>query len=397
MVRTGFKNAYKFSLVCLIMILVIVGRIRHSFTQLPADPGLDRIREVKLESFRALWSTSLGYLDISARTPPLLSSLFGLRDQAIALSGITAMITVVLALIIFVAVMTETGSLLKGLICSILFAAVPSAALSTVGNHGSLKWPLFATLGIVLCSPQTMKTWPRATIALSLFVGLSNPFAILAGIGMFATRRINISRIFSQQKLIWMVLICSTALQAIVWKMSGNGTQLYGTAGVYRAWPSMGVLWFWLWIGPPVCAIAGIIGFSTLKSVRSMDHGWFALRILTVSLTIFIVTYIESGIKDSMAVASQSTALIGLSMLCIDVASGKKVVLRLCALAGLLLIFSGTFRWYGAQGNFFEGQPWRNLMDIAVTDCRTSPQEMPLIQNGISVVELTCKELKLWN
>lgn len=397
MSRTGFKNSYKFSLVCLAMILVVVGRIRHSFTQLPADPGLDRIRELKLEGFRALWSTSLGYLDISARTPPLLSTLFRLRDQAIALSGITAMITVLLALIIFIAVVTETGSLLKGLICSILFAAVPSAALSTVGNHGSLKWPLFATLGVVLCSPQTMKTWPRATIALTLFVGLSNPFAILSGLGMFGTRRIKISRIFSQQKLIWIVLICSTAVQASVWKISGNGAQLYGAAGVYRAWPGMGVLWFWLWIGPPACAIIGILGFLLLKSLRSTDHGWFALRILTVSLAIFIVTYIESGIKDSMAVASQSLALIGLSMLCIDVASGKKVVLRLCALAGLLLIFSGTFRWYGAQGNFFGGQPWRNLADKALSDCLTSPQEMPLIQNGISSVEVTCQELELWN
>ena len=128
--------------------------------------------------------------------------------------------------------------------------------------------------------------------------------------------------------------------------------------------------------------------------MRSTHHGWFALRILTVSLTILVVTYIESGIKDSMAVASQSLALIGLSLLCIDVASGKKVVLRLCALAGLLLIFSGTFRWYGAQGNFFSGQPWRNLTDKALSDCRTSPQEMPLIENGISVVELTCEELE---
>jgi len=395
--RTFFKNSYKFSLVCLAIVVFVIGRIRHTFTLLPADPGLDRIREVKLESFRALWSTSLGYLDISARTPPLLSSLFGLRDQAIALSGITAMITVLLALIIFVAVMTETGSLLKGLICSILFAAVPSAALSTVGNHGSLKWPLFATLGIVLCSPQTIEKWPRATAALAFFVGLSNPFAILSGVGMFASQRINVLRIFTQQKSIWISLGCTTVLQAIVWKMSGNGAQLYGTAGVYRAWPDMGVLWHWLWLGPPACAIAGIIGFGMLRSLRSSDHGWFALRILTVSLTIFVVTYIESGIKDSMAVASQSMSLIGLSLLCINVAMSKKMLLRVCALAGLLLIFFGTFRWYGAQGNFFGGQPWRLITDKAVLDCRTSPQEMPLIENGISVVELTCEELDGWS
>ena len=396
MSQTCLKNSHKFSLVCLAISLIVVGRIRHSFTQLPADPGLDRIREVKLEGLRALWSTSSGYVDVSSRTPPLLSSLFGLRDQAIALSGVTAMITVALALIIFTAVFTETSSLFKGLICSMLFAAVPSAALSTVGNHGSLKWPLFATLGVVLCSPKTMEAWPRATIALSLLVGLSNPFAILSGIGALASQRIDLCKIFIQQKMIWISLGVTTTLQAIVWKTSGHGAHLYGTAGVYRAWPGMGVLWFWLWIGPPACAIIGILGFLLLKSLRSTDHGWFALRILTVSLVIFIVTYIVSGIKDSMAVASQSLALIGLSMLCIDVASRKKVVLRLCALAGLLLIFSGTFRWYGAQGNFFGGQPWRNLVDGAVTDCRTSPQEMPLIQNGISTAEITCEELDSW-
>ena len=397
MSQTGFKNIYNFSLVCLAIILLIVARIRHSFTQLPADPGLDRIREVKLEGFSALWSTSLGYLDISARTPPLLSTLFRLRDQAIALSGITAMITVLLALVIFVAVVTETRSLLKGFICSILFGAVPSAAISTVGNHGSLKWPLFATLGIVLCSPKTMAAWPRATIGLSLLAGLSNPFAILSGFGMLASKRNDFSRIFSQQKFIWISLGATTALQAIIWKTSGHGAHLYGPAGVYRAWPGMGVLWYWLWIGPPACAILGIVGFFILKSLRSRDQSWFALRLLTVSLTIFVVTYIESGIKDSMAVASQSLAIIGLALMCIDVASEKKIVLRLCALIGLLFISAGTFRWYGAQGNFFGGQPWRHLVDKVVTDCRTSPQEVPLIQNGISTVEITCEELAKWS
>ena len=391
------KRSFQFALGFLFLGLVIVGRIRNSFTQLPADPGLDRIREVKLDGVKALWSTSAGYLDVFARTPPLLSSLFDLRDQAVALSFITAMITLLLAFIIYVAVSTETNSLRKGLICSILFAAVPSSALSTVGNHGSLKWPFFATLGVVLCSPKTMKAWPRASIVLALFVGLSNPFAILSSLGMFLSKPINVMRTFSQQKLLWIVLICTTALQASIWKTSGNGAHLYGVAGVYRAWPGMGVLWYWLWLGPPACAIVGIVGFLLLKSVRSTDQGWFALRILTVSLAVFVVTYIESGIKDSMAVASQSLALIGLSLLCIKVASGKNIFLRLCAMAGLLLIFAGTFRWYGAQGNFFSGQPWGNLVDKAVTDCRTSPQEKPLIQNGISTVEISCEELDRWS
>lgn len=186
-------------------------------------------------------------------------------------------------------------------------------------------------------------------------------------------------------------------MQASVWKISGNGAQLYGAAGVYRAWPGMGVLWYWLWLGPPACAIVGIVGFFILKSLRSKDQSLFALRLLTVSLTIFVVTYIESGIKDSMAVASQSLALIGLSMLCIDVAGEKKIVLRLYALTGLLLISAGTFRWYEAQGNFFGGQPWRHLVDKAVTDCRASPQGIPLIQNGISTVEITCEELAKWS
>ena len=397
MSRTDFKKSLQFVLGFFILGLVIAGRIRHSFTQLPADPGLDRIREVKLDGFRALWSTSLGYLDISARTPPILSSLFHLRDQAVALSWVTAMITLLLAFIIYVAVSTETNSPIKGLICSILFAAVPSAALSTVGNHGSLKWPLFATLGMVLCSPKTMKAWPRATIVLALFVGLSNPFAILSGLGMFLSKPINVVQIFSQQKLLWIILLCSTTAQASVWKTSGNSAHLYGAAGVYRAWPDMGLLWYWLWLGPPACAIVGIVGFFVLKSLRSTDQSWFALRVLTVSLAIFVVTYIESGIKDSMAVASQSLALIGVSLLCVDVMNGRKVALRLFAITGLLFIFAGTFRWYGAQGNFFSGQPWGNLVDKAVTDCRTSPQENPLIQNGISTVEISCEELDRWS
>ncbi|TSA53829.1 MAG: hypothetical protein D4R44_02885 [Actinobacteria bacterium] len=240
MSRLDFKKSHQFLFVCSLLILVVVGRIRHTFTQLPADPGLDRIREVRLDGFKALWSTSLGYLDVSARTPPLLACVFKLRDQAVVLSGITAIITVLLAIVIFVAVLTETDSMLGGLLCSVLFAAVPSAALSTVGNHGSLKWPLFATLGVVLCSPQTMKAWPRATIALAVFVGLSNPFAILSGLGMFASQRTDLRNILTQQKLVWIALLCTTAIQIFVWKASGNGAHLYGSAGVYRAWPGMG-------------------------------------------------------------------------------------------------------------------------------------------------------------
>jgi len=392
-----FRKSHHFLFVCSLLSVVVIGRIRESFTQLPADPGLERVREVRLDGVRALWSTSLGYLDVSARTPPLLACVFTLRDQAIALSGITAIITILLAAVIFVAISLETNSFLKAFVCSVLFAAVPSAALSTVGNHGSLKWPLFATLGIVLCSPKTMKAWPRATIALALFAGFSNPFAILSGVGMFASQRIDVRKIFSQRKLIWIALGFTTAVQAIIWKASGHGAQLYGTAGIYRAWPGMGVLWYWLWLGPPICAIAGIIGFSLLKPIRSTEHGWFALRILTVSLAIFVVTYVESGIKDSMAVASQSLAMIGFTLLCIEVSQGRTKVLQLCALAGLVFMVFGTFRWYGARGNFFEGQPWRRLADKAIEDCRLSPSGSPLVMNGTTTVELTCLELSSWS
>ncbi|TSA53830.1 MAG: hypothetical protein D4R44_02890 [Actinobacteria bacterium] len=97
-----------------------------------------------------------------------------------------------------------------------------------------------------------------------------------------------------------------------------------------------------------------------------------------------------------MAVASQSLALIGLALLCIVVGRGQNIFLRSFAILGVLFIFAGTFRWYGAQGDFFDGQPWRNLTDKAVADCRTSLQENPLIINGISTVDLTCVEITQW-
>ena len=389
------KKSFRCIIVCMLGLLYW-GRVRNVFEILPADPGIDRVREIKTSGLMAIASQANGFLDISGRLMAMCTQWIDLRNQAIALSFLTVFVNVMLGYIIFFVISEETSSKLRGFFSSVVFVCVPAAALSTIGNHGSLKWPLFATLGVILSAPNIVGRFPKTVLLFTFFVGMSNPFAIIAGIPIFLPSRFKIAVSTSFVKWVRFALIATTVIQFITWKVSLSGLHVYG-AGVYRAWPGMGVLWYWVWLGPPACALVGLVGFLLFRASRAMERDLFPVRMVLISLAIFTATYLESGIKDSMSVASQVLALIGLMLILVEISKTRNFLLRALSVIGITLVFATMIRWYPAQGNFYQGLPWTTLTDRARLECDSSSGRDPIVNNGISNVDITCSEIQDWD
>ncbi len=389
------KRSFHYITVCTLGLLYW-GRVKNVYEILPADPGIDRVREIKTSGLTAIVSEANGFLDISGRLMAMCTQLLELRNQAIALSFLTVFVNVVLGYIVFFVVSEETSSKVSGFFCSVIFICVPAAALSTIGNHGSLKWPLFATLGIVLSAPSSVGRFPRTVLVFAFFVGMSNPFALIAGLLLFTPNQFRISVSMPFVKWIRFALIATTTAQFITWKVSHSGLHVYG-AGVYRAWPGMGVLWYWVWLGPPVCALIGLCGYLLFRASRATSRDLFPARLTLISLIVFTATYLESGIKDSMSVASQTLALIGLVLILSEIAKSGNFLLRAISVVGVMLVFASIIRWYPAQGNFYQGQPWATLIDRAKVECDIGSSRDLIINNGISNVDITCQEIREWD
>lgn len=175
-----FKCSKRNQYILALYLFIGLARVSQSFGKLPADPGFERLREVRMNGFWGIFSQSLGYLDISARVGPWVATLVGLRFSASILTFTTVLFTSLLALIIFFAVNVEIGSLLIAIISGALLMLVPAAAESTLGNHGSLKWPLIVALCVVISAPKFYNRYKGIALALIFLTGLSNPFAFVA-------------------------------------------------------------------------------------------------------------------------------------------------------------------------------------------------------------------------
>lgn len=94
--------------------LLYWGRVKNVYEILPADPGIDRVREIKTSGLTAIVSEANGFLDISGRLMAMCTQSLELRNQAIALSFLTVFVNVVLGYIVFFVVSEETSSKVSG-------------------------------------------------------------------------------------------------------------------------------------------------------------------------------------------------------------------------------------------------------------------------------------------
>jgi hypothetical protein len=373
-------------------LMIGLARVSQTLDKLPADPGFDRLREVRTDGIRGVFSQSLGYLDISAHVGPLITTAFGLQYSAIILTLTTVLITALLALIIYCAVLTEIGSRFIAAICGALLMLIPAAAESTLGNHGSLKWPLVAVLCVVISAREFRSRYIGVVLVLIFFTGLSNPFTFIALSGLMSQYLKKRRGGVGTERLIIACTIMTTLLQFVVWFLSGVSSHIYESA-TFLPWKGMGMFWWWIWISPLVFStivLAYVASVSRIRSSTTTYAGWLALS----ALVLWILMYWEAGIKDSTAVATCSLSSIALL---IAVHSLKPMKIQRLLFVGAVGSFALlSIPWFSAGWYLTDTPNWSSEIARLQSDCEHLDVQRGEVLIQTTHVEFTCDEIGKW-
>ena len=372
--------------------MIGLARVSQTFDKLPADPGFDRLREVRTDGIRGVFSQSLGYLDISAHVGPLITTAFGLQYSAIILTLTTVFFTALLALLIYCAVHAEIGSRLVAVICGALLMLVPAAAESTLGNHGSLKWSLMAVLCVVISAREFRNRYIGVVLVLIFFTGLSNPFTfvVLSGLVSQILRKRRV-----ELRIEWLIISCTiltTLLQFVVWYSSGISSHIYESVKLIP-WNGMGFFWWWIWCSPVVMSTAVILSLAMFWRKRTDElvcAGWLALS----ALVLWLLMYWEAGIKDSTAVATCSLSSIALL---IAVHSLKPMKIQRLLLVGAIGSFALlSIPWFSAGWYLTDTPNWSSEIARLQSDCEHLGVQRGEVLIQTTHIEFTCDEIGKW-
>lgn len=349
-------------------------RIRMSFDRMAPDPGFWFLQQVHEESFLHVFSNQDGFLHIAPRLCYEVVNLFPIEQQAMAGSIGMQLIFGSVATLVFFVLRIESRSFLLSLLGSLIVVTVPAAGESTVGNLGSVKWPLTILLVFVLSSQKTMRHYLKFSVACAILVGLSQPYSALLILPSIVQRFVG-KKGGSLNKAEWCIVI-TTVVQLASWSSSGVALQKYGEP-TYFAWTGMGIFWYSVWLVPTFTGLF-VLFLSCLNQRSTGNKFGFEVRLASSAVLLAVAAYAQLGIKDSSAVAPQAVSLVAL-FLTICRAGGwiGSRARRFITGFFLVLVLIASLKWFNASWYLASGPTWSSEIRRARSMC---------LQDGIDVV-----------
>jgi len=391
------KNSLRWLLVSLLYGLVAFGRIVSSFGKFASDPGYDFLLIVEKDGLKSLFSGSEGYIQIGPRLLAMFARLFPIEQQAVVLSASVTIVVIMIALLIFQAVFTQFGKTFLAVIAGLAFLVVPAAAESTVGNYGSIKWPLVVGLAVVIACQKFVEANVLFTVALVIFVGLCSPLAIAVSLPLLGYALPKFGQVDKSLKYLLAAAVGVTLVQFLYWYSSGAGAQIYGGSVPYKPWAGMGLFWYSIWLTPPLFGLLVLIIFLVLKFATKASVDSTAIWLALSAMGIFAATYMSTGIKDSTAVAGQSLAWISVIITMFVVMPTIPFhFVRIGTTVALSMFFVvSSIKWYSASWYLVDGKKWSVLIEQARTDCADENAQTAKLQLLLAETELDCDKFSL--
>ena len=373
------------------------GRIVSSFGKLASDPGYDFLLIVEKDGLKSLFSGSEGYIQIGPRLLAMFARLFPIEQQAVVLSASVTIVVIMIALLIFQAVFTQFGKTFLAVIAGLAFLVVPAAAESTVGNYGSIKWPLVVGLAVVIACQKFVEANVLFTVALVIFVGLCSPLAIAVSLPLLGYALPKFGQVDKSLKYLLAAAVGVTLVQFLYWYSSGAGAQIYGGSVPYKPWAGMGLFWYSIWLTPPLFGLLVLIIFLVLKFATKASVDSTAIWLALSAMGIFAATYMSTGIKDSTAVAGQSLAWISVIITMFVVMPTIPFhFVRIGTTVALSMFFVvSSVKWYSASWYLVDGKKWSVLIEQARTDCADENAQTAKLQLLLAETELDCDKFSL--
>ena len=373
------------------------GRIVSSFGKFPSDPGYDFLLIVEKDGLKSLFSGSEGYIQIGPRLLAMFARLFPIEQQAVVLSASVTIVVIMIALLIFQAVFTQFGKTFLAVIAGLAFLVVPAAAESTVGNYGSIKWPLVVGLAVVIACQKFVEANVLFTVALVIFVGLCSPLAIAVSLPLLGYALPKFGQVDKSLKYLLAAAVGVTLVQFLYWYSSGAGAQIYGGSVPYKPWAGMGLFWYSIWLTPPLFGLLVLIIFLVLKFATKASVDSTAIWLALSAMGIFAATYMSTGIKDSTAVAGQSLAWISVIItMFVVIPTIPFHFVRIGTTVALSMFFVvSSVKWYSASWYLVDGKKWSVLIEQARTDCADENAQTAKLQLLLAETELDCDKFSL--
>jgi len=311
------------------------------------------------------------------------------KYQAIVASVLMQFVFVIVAVLIVLIVRLETNQNLLGLIAGLIVVLVPSASESTVGNLGSVKWPLTVALAVLCASDAFAQQHKAISVALGLIVGLSQPYALLFVIPGLISKAIGrdlrlISRVEG-------TVLITFAIQFIVWKFSGVTLQKYGEP-TYGPWAGMGIFWYSTWLTPALTGIA-VLFFAILLKVKFRTRTIFEVRLSVSALLIAVIAYIQFGIKDSVAVVPQILSWIALVL----IIRRSKPILKTFFLPVLIVVsvmmVGSSIKWFSSGWFLSSGPTWSSEINRGARECLAGKINIVKIHQFMGDTDIRCEQL----
>ncbi len=365
-------------------------RIRQSFDRMAPDPGFWFLQQVHDENIFHIFSNQDGFLHVAPRLCYEVVSLFPIEMQALAGSVGMQLIFGSVATLVFFVLRIETQSFFLSLLGSLIVVTVPAAGESTVGNLGSVKWPLTILLVFVLSSQTTMQRYMKLSIVCAILVGLSQPYSVLIILPVIFKRFFS-KNARSLSKAEWCILL-TTALQIINWIVSGVALQKYG-APTYFAWSGMGIFWYSVWLMPTLTGLSVLL-LSYVNQKLDGGNFLFEVRLALSAVLLAVVSYLQLGIKDSSAVAPQAVSLVALFLSVHRIGDwvGSNAR-RLLTGFFLVLVMVASLKWFNASWYLTSGPTWSSEIERTRSICLQDGVDIVTIKQFMGDTTLDCSQV----
>lgn len=365
-------------------------RIRNSFDRMAPDPGFWFLEQVRENNFLHVFSNQDGFLHVAPRLCFEFVSLFPIQYQAIAGTVGMQFIFGGVAATVFFIIRIETQKFWLSLFGALMVVGVPAAGESTVGNLGSVKWPLTILLVFVLASTKTMLSYTKLSVACAIFVGLSQPYSILLTLPALINRYGSKPR-KSLSRPEWCVVFTGL-VQLSVWFISGVTLQKYGEP-TYLAWPGMGIFWYSIWITPTLAGMCVFLFLYLLhrKGIKGFE---FELRLASATVLLAVVAYLQLGIKDSSSVAPQAVSWVALLLTIYRVGGlyGKQIQSFSIAVL-LVFVLTATAKWFGASWFLTSGPTWSSEIERTRALCLQDDLDVVVVKQFMGDTTFECKQI----
>lgn len=389
-VKTGFE-AVGLQFACLVTyIFVCLLRIRESYDRLPPDPGFWFIEQARDRPLLQVFNPQDGFIHIAPRLMYEAVVSFDFALQAVVSSVLMQLVFALTAFLVFNVVRLEKNNPLVAFFSGLIITLIPAASESTVGNLGSVKWPLTIGLVFVFASRKFQKENPIVSLFLIILVGLSQPYSIF--LLVFTMMKNIFKKNFFDFSVFEVLLSLTFLIQVATWLGSGVALQKYGEP-TYLPWSGMGLFWYSIWLTPFLSSIF-LMTVCAILSRFFRKHVEFEARLAIAAALLSLFSYLQLGIKDSSAVAPQGISWVALLLVILAFRSLiADYLFRMFLLCLIFLMSVSSAKWFFSSWYLSSGPTWSSEVKDARNRCRENRLESTVIVQFMGDKSFLCSEI----